>query len=184
MLAGVNQLTDQPRNCRLTTAAVLSSVFDASFRCVRPRLASPQAVSTAMFSTLALLATAVWQADGRPKKGGEYFAVGVGGAVAGRRCDLGIIDDPIRGREDADSDRARARIWAWYADDFKPQLKPSAVQVLITTRRHEDDLAGRLLDRERDSGAPWSCRWIGRGTEKMPAPRIRRELLRNSHRLV
>jgi hypothetical protein len=84
------------------------------------------------------------------QRGGEYFAVGVGGAVAGRRCDLGIIDDPIRGREDADSDRVRARIWAWYTDDFKPRLKPGAAQVLITTRWHEDDLAGRLLERERD----------------------------------
>jgi predicted phage terminase large subunit-like protein len=69
--------------------------------------------------------------------------------VAGRRCDLGIIDDPIRGREDADSDRVRARIWSWYTDDFKPRLKPNAAEVLITTRWHEDDLAGRLLERER-----------------------------------
>jgi predicted phage terminase large subunit-like protein len=85
------------------------------------------------------------------QKGGEYFAVGVGGAVSGRRCDVGIVDDPVRGREDADSDRARARIWEWYVNDFLPRLRPNAAQVLITTRWHEDDLAGRILERERDS---------------------------------
>ena len=85
------------------------------------------------------------------ERSGQYFAVGIGGSVTGRRADLGLIDDPTRGREDADSDRVRARIWAWYTDDFKPRLKPGAAQVLITTRWSEDDLAGRLLERERDS---------------------------------
>jgi predicted phage terminase large subunit-like protein len=82
--------------------------------------------------------------------GGEYFAVGVGGSVAGRRCDCGIVDDPVRSREDADSDRSRERVWEWWVSDFLPRLKPGARQILIQTRWHEDDLAGRLLERERD----------------------------------
>jgi predicted phage terminase large subunit-like protein len=83
-------------------------------------------------------------------KGGQYFAVGVGGAVSGRRADVLIVDDPVRGREDADSLRAREVVWAWYLNDALPRLKPAGAIVLIMTRWHLDDLAGRILDRERD----------------------------------
>ena len=77
--------------------------------------------------------------------GGEYFAVGVGGAVTGHRADLGIIDDPIKGQEQADSPRMRDRAWDWYRHDFRTRLKPAGALILITTRWHEDDLAGRIL---------------------------------------
>jgi predicted phage terminase large subunit-like protein len=83
-------------------------------------------------------------------KGGEYFAAGVGGAITGRRADLGLIDDPVKSREDADSERSRARAWDWYVNDFLTRLKPGARQVLVMTRWHEDDLGGRILERERD----------------------------------
>jgi predicted phage terminase large subunit-like protein len=83
--------------------------------------------------------------------GGEYFAAGVGGSITGRRADLGIIDDPVRGREDADSERARETAWQWYVNDFLPRLKPGASQIVIMTRWHEDDLGGRLLEREANA---------------------------------
>jgi predicted phage terminase large subunit-like protein len=82
------------------------------------------------------------------EKGGEYFAIGVGGAVAGRRADLGLIDDPVKNREDADSERSRDRVWDWYVNDFVPRLKPGAAQIVVMTRWHEDDLGGRILERE------------------------------------
>ena len=77
--------------------------------------------------------------------GGEYFAVGVGGAVTGRRADLAIVDDPLKGREEADSALARDRLWEWYRADLHSRLKPGAAIVLIQTRWHELDLAGRIL---------------------------------------
>ena len=77
--------------------------------------------------------------------GGFYFSVGIGGGVTGRRADLGIIDDPIRGRKDADSQLVRDNAWSWYLDDFRTRLKPGAAIILIMTRWHEDDLAGRIL---------------------------------------
>lgn len=80
---------------------------------------------------------------------GEFFAAGVGGSVTGRRADLGVIDDPVASREDADSERVRQKTWDWYTNDFLTRLKPGAKQVLIMTRWHEDDLAGRLLEREK-----------------------------------
>jgi predicted phage terminase large subunit-like protein len=83
--------------------------------------------------------------------GGEYYGAGIGTAVTGRRADLGIIDDPVAGREAADSDRARETVWQWYLSDFLPRLKPNAALILIQTRWREDDLAGRILERERDN---------------------------------
>jgi predicted phage terminase large subunit-like protein len=83
-------------------------------------------------------------------KGGEYYAAGVGGSITGRRADLAIIDDPIRSREDADSKKIRDAQWEWYKFDLATRLKPNASVVLIQTRWHEDDLAGRLLNEERD----------------------------------
>ena len=79
---------------------------------------------------------------------GEYFAAGILGSIAGHRCDLGIIDDPIRSRQAADSDNYRERIWEAYVNDFVPRLKPGASRIMVTTRWHEDDLAGRCLERE------------------------------------
>jgi predicted phage terminase large subunit-like protein len=80
--------------------------------------------------------------------GAEYYAAGVRTGIAGFRARLGIIDDPIRSREDADSELVRDRVWEWYINDFKTRLVPQAAEVLIQTRWHEDDLAGRALNHE------------------------------------
>jgi predicted phage terminase large subunit-like protein len=92
-----------------------------------------------------------WETD----HGGEYFAAGVGGAIAGRRADLVVIDDPIRSREDADSETVRDKIWDWYKSDLYTRLKPGGRIVLIQTRWHEDDLAGRLLADMQAGGDRW-----------------------------
>lgn len=65
------------------------------------------------------------------ERGGEYYAVGVDASVTGRRADLGIIDDPVKGRAEADSDTIRNRTWDWYKADFWPRLKPGGRIVLI-----------------------------------------------------
>jgi len=88
-------------------------------------------------------------------RGGEYYAVGVDASVTGRRADLGIIDDPVKGRAEADSAAIRQRVWDWYKADFWPRLKPGGRIVLILTRWHEDDLAGRLLAEQATGGEQW-----------------------------
>jgi predicted phage terminase large subunit-like protein len=97
------------------------------------------------------------QAAGRweTSRGGEYFAAGVGGAIAGRRADLVVIDDPVRSREDADSELIRDKTWDWYKSDLYTRLKPGGRIVLIQTRWHEDDLAGRLLADMGAGGDKW-----------------------------
>lgn len=83
------------------------------------------------------------------ERGGEYFAAGVGGSITGRRADLVVIDDPVKSREDADSERGRQKAWEWYTNDLLTRLKPGARQIVVMTRWHEDDLGGRILERER-----------------------------------
>ena len=80
--------------------------------------------------------------------GSEYLAAGVGGAVPGYRADLAICDDPFSGREDADSENTRDKVWEWWNGDFLPRWRPGAGVILMHTRWHEDDLAGRLLKTE------------------------------------
>jgi predicted phage terminase large subunit-like protein len=81
--------------------------------------------------------------------GAEYYAAGVGTGIAGFRAKFGLIDDPIRSRQDADSELIRDRIWDWYINDFRTRLVPNARELLIQTRWHEDDLAGRALNHNK-----------------------------------
>ena len=80
--------------------------------------------------------------------GGEYYAIGVEGAVTGRRADGGIIDDPVKGREDADSQRMSDKVWDWYLTDFTTRIKPGGFKIIIQTRWSENDLSGRILPEE------------------------------------
>jgi predicted phage terminase large subunit-like protein len=77
--------------------------------------------------------------------GGGLRAVGVGSGITGNPVDLLIIDDPVKSREEAESEAYRERCWDWYADDLYTRLQPGAAIVLIMTRWHLDDLAGRIL---------------------------------------
>ncbi len=88
-------------------------------------------------------------------QGGEYFAAGVGGGIAGRRADLAVVDDPIKGRKDADSITVRENLWEWYRADLHNRLTPDAAIILIQTRWHEDDLAGRILPEDYKGETGW-----------------------------
>lgn len=81
-------------------------------------------------------------------RGGEYFAIGVHGGVTGRRADLALIDDPVRSFVDAESSAARDRLWNWYRSELVTRLKPNGRVILIMTRWHSDDIAGRLLQQD------------------------------------
>jgi predicted phage terminase large subunit-like protein len=82
--------------------------------------------------------------------GGAYVAAGVGTAVTGRGAHIALIDDPFKDREEADSERRRDTVWDWYRSTLFTRLMPGGAIVLIQTRWHEDDLAGRLLESEGD----------------------------------
>jgi predicted phage terminase large subunit-like protein len=79
------------------------------------------------------------------ENGSEYMAGGILSGLTGNRAHLGIIDDPLSGREQAESETIRRKTWDAYQDDFCSRLIPGAPQIMILTRWHEDDLAGRIL---------------------------------------
>lgn len=85
--------------------------------------------------------------------GGVYNACAVGSATTGLGGHILICDDPIKNREEADSQKHRDKIWRWYTSTFYTRLMPGGAIVIILTRWHEDDLAGRLLAQE--DGDTW-----------------------------
>jgi len=81
---------------------------------------------------------------------GFLKTVGRGGALTGTPIDIGIIDDPIKDRAEAMSMTIRESLWSWYEDVFETRLHNDSQQLLIQTRWHEEDLAGKLLARDND----------------------------------
>ena len=79
------------------------------------------------------------------RTGGSYKACGVDGSVTGRRGDGLLIDDPVKGRKEADSDTVKESSWQWFKSDFLSRRKPNGWIVIIQTRWIEDDISGRIL---------------------------------------
>lgn len=71
----------------------------------------------------------------------------VRGSITGESLDLGVIDDPIRGRADANSEAIRNAAWDWFTDDFFTRFSDDAGLLAILTRWHIDDPIGRLIER-------------------------------------
>lgn len=77
--------------------------------------------------------------------GSEYMSGGILSGITGNRADLVVIDDPIKGRQDADSEVIRQRTIDEYHESVKTRLKPGGSIIIIQTRWHEGDLAGSIL---------------------------------------
>lgn len=88
-------------------------------------------------------------------EGGGYVAAGVGTAITGRGADILLIDDPLKDREEADSELQRQKIWDWYTSTAYTRLAPGGRVIVIQTRWHEDDLTGRLIADEARGGDKW-----------------------------
>lgn len=88
-----------------------------------------------------------WQLDGHE---GGVFCTGVGGPLTGRPVDLMIIDDPVKGRAEADSEAYRQTAKDWWQETVSARLGEHTPIVLVMTRWHEDDLAGWLMAEHGD----------------------------------
>lgn len=88
-------------------------------------------------------------------EGGMYVAAGVGTAITGRGADILLIDDPFKDRQEADSETRRKAVWDWYTSTAYTRLMPGGAIVVIQTRWHDDDLAGRLLAQQAEGGDQW-----------------------------
>lgn len=82
-------------------------------------------------------------------KRGGLVAAGVGGSITGKGARIAIIDDPIKNAEEANSQVIRDKIWEWYQSTLYTRLTPDGRIIVVMTRWHEDDLVGRLLQKEQ-----------------------------------
>jgi predicted phage terminase large subunit-like protein len=85
---------------------------------------------------------------------GGMVTAGVGGPITGRGAHLLIIDDPLKNAEQASSPTIREKQWEWWLSTARTRLEPGAVVVVVMTRWHEADLAGRLLEASLNGGDP------------------------------
>ncbi len=94
------------------------------------------------------------KASGRwsTSEGGEYYAVGVGGALAGRGADLCIIDDPVS-EQDALSPTALDNIYEWYTSGPRQRLQPGGSIIIVMTRWSIRDLTAKVLQKQAEGGA-------------------------------
>lgn len=88
-----------------------------------------------------------WMTD----DGGGYLAVGVGGSITGKGFKIGIVDDPFKNRQEADSKTVRDAVWGWWTSTFLTREEGNAAIIVILTRWHEDDLAGRLIKQQANA---------------------------------
>lgn len=79
------------------------------------------------------------------KHRGRMISKGFGSGLTGHTGNLIVIDDPIKNREQADSERQRDAIWDEFRDSIVTRTSAGAKIILIMTRWHEDDLAGRIM---------------------------------------
>lgn len=106
-------------------------------------------------SRLRLAADRAAAEDWDTASGGGMRAVGVGAGVTGHGAHVVVVDDPVKNREEAESEAYRERVWNWYKDDLYTRLEPGGAVILIATRWHEDDLPGRLLAEMENGGERW-----------------------------
>jgi predicted phage terminase large subunit-like protein len=115
-------------------------------RKIRNQLADPEYP----FKNCSLSTDSASQKKFSTNQGGTYFALGVGGAATGRGAHLLLIDDPLKNREEADSETIREKLKGWYRSVAYTRLMPGGSIVIIQTRWHEDDLSGWLLREHAD----------------------------------
>lgn len=89
--------------------------------------------------------------------GGGCKSAGVGAGITGEPANFALLDDLVKGRDEADSPTQREKTWNWWSGDLTSRLAPGAPVLLVMTRWHPDDIAGRLLDKEGtlEEGGRW-----------------------------
>ena len=90
-----------------------------------------------------------WNTD----KGGDYFAIGVGGAVTGKGADLLIIDDPHSEQEAKQGNPAVFdNVYEWYTSGPRQRLQPGGAIIIVMTRWGKRDLTGKILKASDKTG--------------------------------
>ncbi len=99
-----------------------------------------------IFPSLSLRADSKAAGRWSTSQGGEYFAIGVGGAVTGKGADLLIIDDPHSEQEGQSADPAVFdKVYEWYTSGPRQRLQPGGAIIIVMTRWHKRDLTGKII---------------------------------------
>jgi predicted phage terminase large subunit-like protein len=128
---------------QIIAATYAQDLADDFGRKVRNLMRDPAYVS--VFPGVALREDSTSAKRFHTTQGGVYVAMGVGGPATGRGADCLLIDDPIKGREDAESETSRRKLKDWFTSVAYTRLMPGGAIVVISTRWHCDDLVGWLL---------------------------------------
>ena len=97
-----------------------------------------------------------WRTTG----GGAAYFIGVGGTTTGRAANILLLDDPLKSREEAESATQRNKVWDFYVSGLSTRLQPDLdgqppSQIIILTRWHPDDIAGRLMETDDWRDGMW-----------------------------
>lgn len=128
---------------QIISAAHTQDLADQYGRTVRNAILDPEFADVFPGSRLRTDSTAARRFE--LTEGGIYIAAGVGGPITGRGANLFLIDDPLKGRVDADSPTMRQKMKDWYQSVAYTRLMPRGAIVAIQTRWHTDDLCGWIL---------------------------------------
>lgn len=139
-------LTQDP-DLRIVTASYAQGLANRNGRAIRNRIQANADLGLQIANDNGSVSE--WTLQGHQ---GGVLSVGIGAGVTGRPADMMIIDDPIKDRKEADSETYRDNVWDWWTDAASARLAPGAPVVVILTRWHQDDLAGRLLERDTEAG--------------------------------
>jgi hypothetical protein len=125
-------------------------------RRVRNLIASPE--YQAVFPGVTLSEDSAAKDVFNTNRDGQYIATSVDGSITGEGGHVVSIDDPVKGRNEADSEATQETAWDWYQGDLYTRLMPGARIVLTQTRWNESDLAGRILESEGriEEGGQWT----------------------------
>ncbi len=93
-----------------------------------------------------------WDIEGHE---GGMVTAGVNGPITGKGADIGIIDDPVKNDQEAMGVTYQERTYEWYKSTFRTRLQRDGAIILIMTRWHENDLAGKLLAAQEEEGEKW-----------------------------
>jgi predicted phage terminase large subunit-like protein len=141
-----------PQHDVISASAVGSLAADFG-RSVRDLIAGPE--YQRLFPGTSLSEDSQAKGQWNTNEGGSYYAVGVGGAVMGRGATRFLIDDPFASMLDAKSETTRNAVWEWYQGTVYNRVRPGGAIILIQHRMHEDDLAGRLIEKQQHGGDRW-----------------------------
>lgn len=134
------------------SASATADLAEGFGRDVRNCIASPE--YSRIFPQTRLAEDSQAKGKWNTRQGGGYYAVGVGGQLFGRGG-MAIVDDPFGSWADAQNGLERDRVWAWYQGTLYNRIRPGQPIIVIQHRMHEDDLAGRLIERQKSGADKW-----------------------------